>query len=197
MNRLQTKHLRQSGISIIEAVVAALVLSIGIAGFAKQWNLVMSSNVDSASASRINSLVGNLNMSIQAHASELEGTMSANDYFQNVSGFAKQLANQVNASISAKGLYTCKKGIPVPTENTETNAWSNSSTLLNVIGQANAVCITVNTDPQDFKVQAEDGKFTHYRRWSTQANWLTLTGDTSQAPLTLNLQLIIAYPEPY
>lgn len=187
----------QKGITLIEAVVAALVLSIGLAGFAKQWNLVMSSNVDSTSATRINSLLGNLNMSIQAHASELEGNMSANDYFENVSGFAQDLANSVNESISSRGLYVCKKGKPVPIGGDTASSWSNSSTLLSAIGQANAVCITFNKDPQDLKVQAEDGKFTHYRRWSTQANWLTLTGNASQAPLALNLQLIVAYPEPY
>lgn len=192
-----TRHLlKNSGITVLEALIGMVILSIAMAGFAKQWTTSTVSNIDVSERIRIAAIGTNLNSVVVAHASTLDPTLPVDSYFSSVQNFTDQLKTRINSHIAGKGVYHCSPsnqpvlattGVGVPLSSGST------STLLDPLDKVSAVCITFKFIKR-FDAPAEGGTRSYGLQMETQANWIEVGGKTSGSGGQLSLPLVVFYP---
>ncbi len=192
---MRFKFKQQGNISMVEVLIAGLILSIGLVGYAKQWNNSLSSSTDVSTRLNIAAISTNFNSLISAYASSIGTNQSPSAYYQSVQQFAKNLENRINQHITTRGIYTCSNNTPVMTGASAATQNTTNSSILDSLDQVSAVCFQFSM-VNSFSETAEDGKNSQGILLKTAATWRDLGSATGQTQ-TMEIPLMISYPGTY
>ena len=102
---------RERGISLVDSLIAILVLSIGLVLYSKNWTANYSAKNSTYARSIAATQVAEIGNVLLANISDLDRDEPRGQLISRVQRFSNDLASHIN-SFAASGGYECKEGEP-------------------------------------------------------------------------------------
>lgn len=137
---------RKNGFSMVDALVAILVLSVGLVLYAKNWTANFgaknSTHVRSIAATQV-AEIGNV---LLANISDLDRDTPRGQIISRMQQFSGQLENHLNGYAGARG-YECTSNGPRALGSTNNSMNLNDATLPRAWAQGAASCVSIQPLP--------------------------------------------------
>lgn len=137
---------RQHGMSLIDALLGILVLSIGLVLYARNWTANYSATNSTYSRSIAASQVAEIGNILLANIATFDSNSPRGQIISRVNQFSNQLETHLNSFALASG-YECNNGIPKELSSPNSLINLEQSTLPRVWAQGAASCITIRPKP--------------------------------------------------